>query len=202
MSAEPSTGAQPTPTGGQPAPTGVQPAPTGAQPAPTGALTATGAQPASAGAQPTPTGAQPAPTDARPTPTDAPPTPNGGVVLLRITGTFGAVLGYGCLAAFLYLISMQIYQWFRDGDWTHIGVADGMNAWLTRCCVKDGDTGRLAALAHWLDAPSDWLGLHKVLEILPASLLLFALSILGNSIFIYCRDRSDARRRADSVRGS
>jgi hypothetical protein len=38
------------------------------------------------------------------------------------------------------------------------------------------------------------MGLHKVLEILPASLALFALSILGNSIFIYCRDWSEARR--------
>ena len=174
MSAEPSTGAQPTQTGAQPAPTG---------------------------AQPTSTGAQPAPTDAQPS-SGAQPTPNGGVVLLRITGTFGAVLGYGCLAAFLYLISLQIYQWFREGDWTHIGVADGMHVWLTRCCVKDGDTGRLAALVHWLDTPLDWLGLHKVLEILPASLVLFALSILGNSIFIYCRDLHDARRRPESVPGS
>jgi hypothetical protein len=41
--------------------------------------------------------------------------------------------------------------------------------------------------------------LHKVLEILPASLALFALSILGNSVFIYCRDWIDARRRPDSA---
>jgi hypothetical protein len=188
MSAEPSAGAQPTSTGVQPTSTGAQPTPTGAQP------TATGAQPA-------PTGAQPS-SGVEPIANDAQPTPNGGMVLLRITGTFGAVLGYGCLAAFLYLIGLQIYQWFREGDWTHIGVADGMHHWLTRCCVKDGDTGRLAALVHWLDTPLDWLGLHKVLEVLPASLVLFALSILGNSIFIYCRDLRDARRRPDSVPGS
>jgi hypothetical protein len=159
---------------------------TGAQPAPTGA------QPASTGAQPTPTGAQPAPNGAQ-------PTPNGGVVLLRIIGAFGAVVGYGCLAAFLYLISLQIYRWFREGDWTHFGVAEGMRFWLTRCCVKDGDTGRLAELVRWLDAPADWVGLHKVLEVLPASLALFALSILGNSIFIYSRDWIDAHRRPDSA---
>ena len=168
----------------------------------TGAATPNGAQPKSTGVEATPTGAQPSPNDAQAAPTDAPPAPNGGVVLVRITGAFGAVLGYGCLAAFLYLISLQIYRWFREGDWTHFGVADGMRVWLTRCCVNDGDTGRLAALVHWLDAPADWVGLHKVLEILPASLALFALSILGNSIFIYCRDWSVARRRADSVRGS
>jgi hypothetical protein len=182
MSAEPSTGAEATTTGAQPKPTGAE-----------ATLT---------GAQPTPDGAQAAPTDAQPSPTDAQPAQNGGVVLLRIAGAFGAVLGYGCLAAFLYLISLQIYRWFREGDWTHFAVADGLQLWLTRCCVKDGDTGRLAALVHWLEAPTDWMGLHKVLEILPASLALFALSILGNSIFIYCRDWSDARRRPDSASGS
>jgi hypothetical protein len=159
----------------------------------------TGTQPAPDGALPTPNGVQPTPNGAPPTPNGAPPTPNGGVVLLRITGAFGAVLGYGCLAAFLYLISLQIYRWFREGDWTHFGVVEGMRVGLTRCCVKDGDTGRLAALVHWLDAPADWVGLHKVLEILPASLALFALSILGNSVFIYCRDWSEARRRPDSA---
>ena len=132
---------------------------------------------------------------------DADSAPNAGGLVLRIGAGFGAGLGYGGLAAFLSLISVQIYRWFREGDWTHIGVGDGMRVWLTRCCVKDGDTGRLAALVHWLDAPVDWLGLHRVLELLPASLALFALSILGNSLFIYCRDRSDARRRAESVPG-
>ena len=178
MSAEPSAGAA-TPNGAQAKPAGAQATPSGAQP--------------------TPNDAQAAPTDAEASPTDAQPAHNGGAVLLRITGTFGAVLGYGCLAAFLYLISLQIYRWFREGDWTHFGVAEGMQVWLTRCCVKDGDTGRLAALVHWLEAPTDWMGLHKVLEILPASLALFALSILGNSIFIYCRDWSEARRHQDTV---
>lgn len=144
----------------------------------------------STGGEATPNGVEPAPDGEQ-------PAPNAGVVLLRVIGAFGAVVGYGCLAAFLYLVSLQVYRWFREGDWTHFGVADGMRVWLTRCCVKDGDTGRLAALVHWLDAPVDWVGLHKVLEILPASLLLFALSILGNSVFIYCRDWNDARRRPD-----
>src|SRR5205807_1891453 len=94
--------------------------------------------------------------------------------------------------AFLYLISLQIYKWLRDGDWTHFGVADALHMWLSRCCVKDGDVGRLAALVHWLDAPVDWQGLHKVLELMPASLALFAFSILGNSLIIYCRDSEEA----------
>jgi hypothetical protein len=49
-------------------------------------------------------------------------------------------------------------------------------------------------LVHWLDAPVDWLGMHKVLEVLPASLALFVFSILGNSVAIYCRDRLDELR--------
>jgi len=108
---------------------------------------------------------------------------------LQIVGGTGATLGYGCLAAFLGLISVQIYRWFRDGEWTRFGVSEGLRAGLLRCCVRDGDTGYLAALVRWLDSPVDWLGLHKVLEVMPASLGLFALSILGNSVFIYCRDR-------------
>jgi len=117
------------------------------------------------------------------------------IASLRAARAVGGVVGYGCLAAFLWLISLQIYRWLRDGEWTHIGVSQGISAGLTRCCVKDGDTGRLASLVHWMDAPADWLGLHRVLELLPASLALFSLSILGNSIFIYCRDRLDERLR-------
>lgn len=109
--------------------------------------------------------------------------------VLRIVGIGGAILAYSCLAAFLYLVGVQIYRWFRQGEWTHFGVSEGLRAGLTRCCLKDSDSGRLAAFVHWLDTPVDWLGLHKVLEVLPASLALFAISILGNSIFIYCRDR-------------
>jgi hypothetical protein len=124
-------------------------------------------------------------------------TPLSGLdIFLRSARAVGALVGYGCLAAFLCLISVQIYHWFRDGEWAHFGVSEGMRLGLSRCCVKDGDTGQLAALVHWLDAPVDWLGLHKVLEIVPASLALFAVSILGNSIFIYCCDRIEERDRS------
>ena len=120
---------------------------------------------------------------------------NARKVLLLITRVLGAMLGYGCLAAFLYLVGMQLYGWFREGEWIHFGTSDGMRVTLAHCCVKDGDTGRLAALSRWLDAPVDWLGLHKVLEVIPASLALFALAVVGNSIFIYSRDRIDEAAR-------
>ena len=112
---------------------------------------------------------------------------------LKFFGGFGAVAGYGCLLAFLYLVGLQAYRWFRDGEWTHIGINDGMRAALLRCCVKEGDTGRLADFVQWLDAPVNWLGMHKVFEVVPASLAVFAVSIAGNCLFIYCRDRLDGR---------
>ena len=117
----------------------------------------------------------------------------GRQLALRTTCGIGAIIGYGGLAAFLYLISMQAYRWFRDGEWTHIGMSDGLRVGLLHCCVKDGDTGRLAMFLQWLDSPMNWLGMHKVFEVVPASLALFAVSIAGNSLFIYCRDRLPKR---------
>jgi hypothetical protein len=108
---------------------------------------------------------------------------------LQVLSGIGAIIGYGCLAAFLWLISLQIYRWFRNGEWTHIGVSDGMRICLVHCCVKNGDSGRLVTFLRWLDSPVDWLGMHQVLDVVPASLALFAVSIMGNSLFIYCRDR-------------
>jgi hypothetical protein len=115
---------------------------------------------------------------------------------LRIGTVVGAIIGYGCLAAFLSLIGLQVYRWFREGEWTHIGVSDGMRVALAHGHVAEGAAGRLAALSHWLDAPVDWLGLHKVLEVLPASLALFAISIVGNCLFIYSSDRIREYRRS------
>jgi hypothetical protein len=115
--------------------------------------------------------------------------------LLRVTAGIGAVIGYGCLIAFLYLVGMQIYHWFRDGEWTHIGTGDGLRMGLVRCCVNDTDTGKLAAFLQWLDAPADWLGLHRVIEVVPASLALFLVSIAGNCLFIYSRDRAGRAAR-------
>jgi hypothetical protein len=113
--------------------------------------------------------------------------------ILRVISAVGAVIGYGCLIAFLYLVGLQSYHWFRDGEWTHIGMSDGLRIGLVECCVKDGDTGRLAEFVQWLVTPVNWLGLHKVFEVVPASLALFAISIAGNCLFIYCRDRLDRR---------
>jgi FPC/CPF motif-containing protein YcgG len=116
--------------------------------------------------------------------------------VLRTTSVIGAVIGYGCLAAFLYLISLQLYRWFRQGEWTHVGTGDGLRISLVRCCLKEDGSGRIAGFVQWWDSPVSWLGLHKVFEVVPASLALFAVSIAGNSLFIFCRDRLQARRAA------
>jgi hypothetical protein len=124
----------------------------------------------------------------------------GGDITLKVGRVVGAGVGYCGLAAFLYLVGLQVYRWLRDGEWTHFGISEALRAGMVRCCVSGEDTGRLAALVHWIDAPVDWLGLHRVLEITPASLGLFALSIVGNSLFIYCCDRLDQRQRSVPAR--
>ncbi|HTV97345.1 MAG TPA: hypothetical protein VME42_15155 [Steroidobacteraceae bacterium] len=108
---------------------------------------------------------------------------------LRAGSVLGALFAYGCFGGFLLLIGLQLYRWFENGEWTHIGVNDGMRATLAHLAGADGLTGWRAALAHWIDAPVKWLGLHKVLDVLPASMALFAISVVGNSIFIYTTDR-------------
>ena len=82
----------------------------------------------------------------------------------RILSVLGGLVGYGCLAASLSLVGLQIYGWFKEGEWTHISLGDGIRAVLERMHVPDDATGRLAGLSHWLDAPVNWLGLHKVVR--------------------------------------
>lgn len=114
--------------------------------------------------------------------------------VLRVTSVIGAVIGYGCLVAFLVLVGTQLNGWFRQGEWMHVGMGDGIKEGLIRCCVRDGVTGHFTAFLRWWDSPVSWLGLHKVFEVIPASLALFAVSIAGNSLFIYCRDRVQPRQ--------
>jgi hypothetical protein len=117
-------------------------------------------------------------------------------VVLRLGSVLGAIVGYGYLIACLGLVGFQGYRWFQNGEWTHVGVNDGMRAALAHLAGADGLTGWRASLARWLDAPVSWLGLHTILEIVPASLALFIISILGNSLFVYTTDRLREGRAA------
>lgn len=113
----------------------------------------------------------------------------------RIVSVLGGIVGYGCLAAFLSLVGLQVYRWFKEGAWTQISLGDGIRAVLDRMHIANDATGHLARLSHWLDAPVNWLGLHKVIEVLPASLALFCVAISGNFLFVYGADRlRDVRR--------
>jgi hypothetical protein len=111
-------------------------------------------------------------------------------IVARVMSILGAVMGYGCLVLFLWLVSTQIYRWFREGEWTHIGMIDGLRTAANVCCAKNGADGKVAGFLSWVDSPVDWLGLHRVFEVIPASLALFAVSIVGNCVFIYFRDRT------------
>jgi hypothetical protein len=113
---------------------------------------------------------------------------NARRTLLGGMRVLGAVLGYGCFVLFLALVGFQVVRWLREGEWTHIGITEGLHAALADCCVRAQQTGVVASLAQWLDTPVHWLGLHRVLEVLPASLGLFLCSVFGNSLFIYSRD--------------
>ena len=113
----------------------------------------------------------------------------------QVMAVLGALVGYLFLGGFLYLVGLQLYGWFRAGEWTHLSLAEALHTELVRCCVREGDSGRLAGLAHWLEVPSDWSGLHRVFEAVPASLALFTISVIGNCVFIYYRDRIDQHAR-------
>ena len=110
-----------------------------------------------------------------------------------------AVVAFGAFVWFLCLIAMQIWHWFRDGQWTHIGLRDGLLSLVSSCCVSDeAGSGIAPALMRWLEAPDSCLGLHRLLEAVPASVGLFLISVFGNFIYIYCSDRLE--EPAESVR--
>ena len=113
----------------------------------------------------------------------------------RILSVLGGVVGYGCLAASLSLVGLQSMGGSRRENGRTSVCGDAIRAVLDRMHIPDDATGRLAGLSHWLDAPVNWLGLHKVIEVLPASLALFSVAILGNFLLVYGADRlRDVRR--------
>jgi hypothetical protein len=117
------------------------------------------------------------------------------LILLR---ALSAVVAFGSFAWCLGLVGTQLYRWFRDGAWTRISTSDGLISLVTSCCTQGDSEGRMAEIARWLEAPASWFGLHRVLDLLPASIGLFLLSVFGNFLYIYCSDRLDALRPVPS----
>ena len=62
----------------------------------------------------------------------------------RILSVLGGIVGYGCLAAFMSLVGLQVYWWFKEGEWTHISLGDAIRAVLDRMHIADDAGGRLA----------------------------------------------------------
>ena len=118
------------------------------------------------------------------------------VAVLRLGSVLGAIVGYGYLMACLALrVSGLPLVRERRVDARRRERRHARSACALRGRRRVDGLAR-GALARWLDAPVTWLGLHPVLEVLPASLALFAISILGNSLFVYTTDRLREQRAA------
>ena len=114
-------------------------------------------------------------------------------ILLR---ALAAIVAFGSFAWCLGLIGNQLYRWAHDGAWPRISASDGLIGLVTsaaarrrRRCGQDG------GLAHWLESPASWIGVHRVLELMPASIGLFLLSVFINFLYIYCSDQLESLRR-------
>jgi hypothetical protein len=116
--------------------------------------------------------------------------------LLRIV--IGGIVAYGCLTAFVVSDQLANLPMVSRGRMDAHRHRRRLRAVLVTCCVNDGDSGHLASFVHWLDTPTDWLGWHKLLEVIPASIGLFALSMLGNFAFIYGSDRIREQRQTQT----
>jgi len=73
-------------------------------------------------------------------------------MVLRVIAGLGAIIGYGCLLAFLCLVGVQAYRWFREGEWMHVGMGDGIGGSRRRHgsgCTRSSKSFR----HHWLCSP-------------------------------------------------
>jgi hypothetical protein len=114
------------------------------------------------------------------------------LILLR---ALAAIVAFGSFAWCLGLIGNQLYRWAHDGAWPRISTSDGLISLVSSCCAPGDGAGRMADITHWLESPASWIGVHRVLELLPASIGLFLLSVFANFIYIYCSDQLESLRR-------
>lgn len=79
------------------------------------------------------------------------------------------------------LLSWQIYTWLKTGEWPPISTPDGLFiAWAF--LFADGSAA--PHFVQWLIAPETWIGVHKILDAIPAALTLFLVGIGGLMLFV------------------
>ncbi len=65
----------------------------------------------------------------------------------------------------LIVFGFQIYEYLRTGSWLSVSVISTL-AWCG-----------IAPIANWAAVPNDWIGLHRILSMIPTSL---ALIVVGS----------------------
>ena len=73
-------------------------------------------------------------------------------------------IGAGSLLAGLSVLGYQIYNWFRTGEWASYSLI-----WLL---------SQVNDLEVWAYYPTDWIGLHKLLDNFPFPLFLVLIGII------------------------
>jgi uncharacterized membrane protein len=76
---------------------------------------------------------------------------------LYVFGSFLMLIGAGYFAK-------QVYIWLMTAVWTKYSMIDGLTN------ISD---------SSWLASPSNWIGVHQVLENTPASLIFFMIGLLA-----------------------
>jgi len=99
--------------------------------------------------------------------------------VIAIAGTLQVALVlavFGVILAGLAVPALQIYGWLRYGNWTPFSIIDSLRLVAELFADPESPPTRLAA---WLESPSSWIGLHKLLSFLHASIGLWAVALGG-----------------------
>jgi|SRR3989304_2915766 len=83
------------------------------------------------------------------------------------------ILGVGLLAA-IGIIGWQIYTYLKLGEWTSLSIITVLR-WFS---------------ADWARSPSDWAGVHKILNEIPLSLTAFVAGVAPIGVWLWWHERS------------
>ena len=88
-----------------------------------------------------------------------------GVSLVLIAGS--------AILAGLAIPAWQVFVWLRDGVWFPFSIIDSMR--LIRAFVSGSDS-TWTAFDAWLVTPTNWIGIHKLLSFLHATVGFWAVA--------------------------